>query len=127
MTDLLDSSAVPGNTLAGGTDAPAGTGISEEQQPAKKRRVWSYPDLDELKPERAPLTEEEWERVLRGKRHTMIFLVTREQREWAGNQAKSCGTCVRVKLYGDPRRGFCLGHSMMTGLTFPVLCRKYAE
>ncbi|MDP2622095.1 MAG: hypothetical protein Q8P46_18285 [Hyphomicrobiales bacterium] len=29
MTDLLDSSVVPGNTLAGGTDAPAGAGSSE--------------------------------------------------------------------------------------------------
>lgn len=91
----------------------------------KRKRAWSYPEVGDLKVERAPLTEDDWARVLRGRQRTMVFLVAREQREWAGSQARSCGECRHVDLHGDPRRGYCVAQAMMTGLTFPVLCRKF--
>ncbi len=92
----------------------------------KPATVWSYPDPGERRPWREPLTEEEWERVLRGKPRTVVFLVSRERREWAGDQARSCGNCANVSLAGDPRRGWCAAQKMMTGITFPVLCRAHA-
>lgn len=91
----------------------------------KRKRAWSYPEVGDPRPEREPLTEDDWARVLRWKKRTVVFLVAREQRDWAGSQARSCGECGHVKLHGDPRRGFCVAQDMMTGLTFPVLCRKF--
>lgn len=89
-------------------------------------RVWSFPSPDDRVGVRAPLTEEDWSRVLRGRQKTVVFLVAREQREWAGDQAHSCGSCKNVKMHGDPRRGFCAAQRMMTSLAFPVLCRRFA-
>lgn len=129
-SEILDPSADESEsaTLAGVPESD-GAGFPEVEQPSKKRKAWSFPDLDEPKLERAPLTEEEWQKVLRAasRGRTVVFLVTREQREWAGNQARSCGACTQVKLHGDPRRGWCTAQRMMTGITFPVLCRTYAS
>lgn len=102
--------------------------VEESEQPTtrgKRRRAWSFPKLGEPRAERAPLTEEEWTRVLRGRAITVVSLVTAEQREWAGNQARDCGTCKGVKLHGDPRHGFCVPQGIKVGISFPKLCRKH--
>ena len=72
-----------------------------------------------------PLSEEWWTRVLRGKTRPMRFLVTEAQVKFAGPHARSCGGCRHTHLHGDPRRGWCSAMRMLTGITFPVLCRKY--
>ncbi len=129
--EIFEEPSIAPETLAGEVSTadadPADAGFHVEQEGGKRKRVWSFPATGEKRPEREPLSEEEWTRVLRGHARSMVYLVTREQREWAGNQARSCGACARVHLEGDPRRGFCLAHRMMTGITFPVLCRSYAE
>lgn len=80
----------------------------EVEEPARhgKRRNWSFSKPGEPRPERLPLTEEEWARVLGVRRHTVISLVTKEQREWAGNQAAECGNCKGVQIHGG--RGWCV-------------------
>lgn len=127
MNDLLEPSAEEsGHDLAVEPDSD-GAGFPEVEQPSKKRKAWSFPKPDEPRPERLPLTEEEWARVLRDTDRTVVKLVTRQQREWAGTQARNCGACTNTKMHGDPRRGWCTAQRMMTSGTFPVLCRSYAS
>jgi hypothetical protein len=71
-----------------------------------------------------PLTDEEWERVLRGRKIRVV--VTDEQKAWAGKRAVYCLGCDHAgKAHGDPRRAWCTKHKMLRGNTFPVLCREY--
>lgn len=78
----------------------------------------------------AALTEEEWQMILEpqvqgGRPRRFRLLITPEQVKRAGERAVSCGSCAHTTMHGDPRRGFCLAHSCMVSLAFPMLCRKY--
>lgn len=75
--------------------------------------------LDEL----APITEAQWERILKGGKFAL--LVNPEQQEWAGKRAVRCGNCTHTTMRGDPRRGFCVRHRVMVSDTFPKLCRAH--
>lgn len=72
-----------------------------------------------------PVTEAQWARILDGRK--VRYLVTNEQIEWAGANARFCLSCAHVgKPSGDPRRAWCPVHRMMTSNAFPVLCKEAA-
>lgn len=73
------------------------------------------------------ITDEQWARILAGRRKGFRILVKPEQREWAGKRAVSCGACRHTTMHGDPRRGFCVEQRCMVSLTFPKLCRTFVE
>lgn len=80
-------------------------------------------ELDQVKPELAPITEEQWTRILVGR--PFCVLVKIAQQEWAGKRAVKCGGCRFTRMHGDPRRGWCIKHRTLVGDTYPKLCRQF--
>lgn len=81
--------------------------------------------LDEEADRHLPITEEQWTRILAGRKHRCRLLIKPEQLEWAGKRAVSCGSCANTTMSGDPRRGFCTAQRHMVSLAHMRLCRDY--
>lgn len=71
------------------------------------------------------ITESQWTRILAGRR--MRVLVSEEQREWAGKNARLCLSCDHAgDIRGIPQRGWCRRYRFAVANSYPVLCRDYA-
>lgn len=81
--------------------------------------------LEETPERDAPITEEQWTRILAGRKHRSRSLVKPEQLEWAGKRAVSCGGCAHTKMHGDPRRGWCTAQRHLVSQAFLKLCRDF--
>ena len=74
----------------------------------------------------APITEEQWIRILDGK--PFRILVKPEQIDWASRRAVRCIGCEHAgDSGGAPWRAYCLVHRVMVSNAFSKLCREYAR